>query len=340
MQVRAHGANRQFERLRNLLVTALLLMIEHQYGPLDRAELLQLLFYRIPELLFGKLLLRVRAGVWQAIFPVRFFIRKGNQGPIVAAAALPFILGHVGDDAIEVGAEQGFAAEGAKRPVEAEKDLLGKIVDMFAAAGEANEGAEDHGLMVSDDLLEAGVAGLQGESDCESRQKFHAPIETLSETDSLRRSERKVKLMDFRLGPFMIPLGAFLVAIVAIVAGVMAEANRVRLRAEQRMAMVARGMSADDIDKLLGKRSDDAKPVRDPVRSLANTRRTAIVLISSGVGLALFFMVLAWIVREHDVLSGAAVGLMPLAIGVGFLIDYKLQKRDLSRFGLEIGQAE
>jgi hypothetical protein len=146
--------------------------------------------------------------------------------------------------------------------------------------------------------------------------------------------------MDFRPGPFMIPLGAFVVAIVAIVGGFMAEANRVRLRAEQRMAMVARGMSTDDIDRLLGKRSDDAKPVRDPIRSLTNTRRTAIVLISSGVGLILFFVVLSWILSEHDVLAGAPVGLVPLAIGVGFLIDYQLQKRDLSRFGLEIGPAE
>jgi hypothetical protein len=32
MQVRSHGADGQFQRLRNLLVTALLLMVEHQYG--------------------------------------------------------------------------------------------------------------------------------------------------------------------------------------------------------------------------------------------------------------------------------------------------------------------
>ena len=104
--------------------------------------------------------------------------------------------------------------------------------------------------------------------------------------------------------------------------------------------MVARGMSADDIDKLLGKRNDDGKPAKDPIQSLVNTRRTAIVLISSGAGLSLFFLVLTWILRVHEVLSGAAVGLIPLAIGVGFLIDYNLQKRDLSRFGLEVGQAE
>jgi hypothetical protein len=130
--------------------------------------------------------------------------------------------------------------------------------------------------------------------------------------------------MDFRLGPFLIPLGAFAIAIVAIVSGVMGEAHRQRLKAEQRLAMVARGMSAEDIDKLLGKANDDSKRVKDPLQSLANTRRTAIV-------------VLAWILSVHEVLSAGAAGLIPLAIGVGFLVDYNLQKRDLSRFGLEVG---
>jgi hypothetical protein len=137
-----------------------------------------------------------------------------------------------------------------------------------------------------------------------------------------------------------IPIGAFVVAIVAIISGVVGDTQRQRLKAEQRMAMVARGMPADDIDKLLTKATVDGKPVKDPMQSLANTRRTAIVLISSGIGLALFFIVLAFIVGQRDVLAGAAVGLMPLAVGVGFVIDYHLQKRDLSRFGLEVGPAD
>jgi hypothetical protein len=137
-----------------------------------------------------------------------------------------------------------------------------------------------------------------------------------------------------------VPIGAFAVAIVAIISGVLSEANRQRLTAEQRMAMVARGMPANDIDKLLTKANVDGKPVKDPIQGAANTRRTAIVLISSGIGLTLFFIVLSLIVNERDVLAGAAVGLMPLAVGIGFLIDYHLQKRDLSRFGLEVGPAD
>lgn len=146
--------------------------------------------------------------------------------------------------------------------------------------------------------------------------------------------------MDWHVNPFWIPLGAFAVAIVAIISGALSEANRQRLKADQRMAMVARGLSADDIDKLLGKASGDGKRVKDPIQSLANTRRIAIVLISSGVGLILFFFALAWILSTPAVLSGGAVGLIPLAVGVGFVIDYQLQKRDLSRFGLEVGSAE
>ena len=146
--------------------------------------------------------------------------------------------------------------------------------------------------------------------------------------------------MDARLGPFLVPLGAFVIAIVAIISGVVGEAHRRKIKADQRLAMVARGMNVDDIDKLLASANDDNKQVRDPLRSLANTRRTAIVLISTGVGLILFSLALTMILGRHEVLSAGAVGLIPLAIGAGFLIDYSLQKRDLSRFGLEVGQGE
>jgi hypothetical protein len=138
----------------------------------------------------------------------------------------------------------------------------------------------------------------------------------------------------------MIPLGAFAVAIVAIVSGIMSEAHKQRLRAEQRMAMVARGMNAEDIDKLLGGPAEDPKPPQDPLRSLGYARRTAIILISSGAGVVLFGLLLSWIVQKHEVLVVAAAGLIPLAIGIGFVVDYWLQKRELAHFGLEIGEGK
>ena len=135
----------------------------------------------------------------------------------------------------------------------------------------------------------------------------------------------------------MVPLGAFLVGIVAIVAGVVGGAYKQRLKTEQRLAMLARGMSASEIEKVL---SADGRAAKDPLQGIASTRRTAIVLISTGIGIMLSFLVLAWVVNDHEVLSGGAFGLIPLSIGVGFFIDYNLQKRDLSHFGLEVGRAE
>ena len=143
--------------------------------------------------------------------------------------------------------------------------------------------------------------------------------------------------MDWHWSPFMVPLGAFLVGIVAIVSSLAGGAYKQRLKTEQRLAMLARGMSASEIEKVL---NADGRAAKDPLQGIASTRRTAIVLISTGVGIMLSFLVLAWIVNDHEVLSGGAFGLIPLSIGVGFFIDYNMQKRDLSHFGLEVGRAE
>lgn len=142
--------------------------------------------------------------------------------------------------------------------------------------------------------------------------------------------------MEIFRSPLIIPLGAFLVAIVAIVSGIWSQAHHVRVKAEQRMAMIARGMSIQEIERLLGTTDDEVRPAKDPLRSLGNARRAGIVLVSTGVGLILFFLVLTEILQVREVLSGAAAGLIPLAIGIGFFIDYRLQKRELSRFGLEV----
>jgi Flp pilus assembly protein TadB len=137
--------------------------------------------------------------------------------------------------------------------------------------------------------------------------------------------------------PFIVPLGAFAVAIVWVIAQAFSASQARRMKADQRMAMVARGLPASEIELMLGPRVDDGRSVKDPLRSLGNARRSGIILCSVGVGLSLFFLALMVILQERDVLSGAAVGIIPLAIGIGFFIDYYLQKRELSRFGLEVG---
>jgi hypothetical protein len=55
------------------------------------------------------------------------------------------------------------------------------------------------------------------------------------------------------------------------------------------------------------------------------------------LGLIAFGWLLAEIIGDHEVRVVAAAGLIPLAIGIGFFVDYGLQKRELARFGLEVG---
>jgi hypothetical protein len=104
--------------------------------------------------------------------------------------------------------------------------------------------------------------------------------------------------------------------------------------------MVARGMPAADIDKLLGKATNDNIAVKDPLRSLGNARRAGIVLCSVGLGLIAFGLLLTWIVQEHDVLVVPATGLIPLAIGIGFFVDYQMQKGELEKFGLDVDRGD
>jgi hypothetical protein len=141
---------------------------------------------------------------------------------------------------------------------------------------------------------------------------------------------------NFVFSPFIVPVAGCMVGVVAIIAGIWLDGHKRRIKSEERIAMISRGVPLAEIEKMLGAGTED-KQVRDPLRSLGNARRTGIVLVSVGVGLTLFFVTLSYILQERDVLTGAAVGIIPLAIGIGFFIDYNLQKRELSRFGLEVG---
>ena len=131
-------------------------------------ELLELLFDGLLKLALLYLLLGVAAGVGEAVFPAGGVVGEGDVGVAVAAAALPLVLSDVDGNAIEVGGDEGFAAEAGQGAVEAEEDVLGEIVEVLAAAGEAQEGAEDHVLMVAYHLLE-GEISLQAGLDLKQR---------------------------------------------------------------------------------------------------------------------------------------------------------------------------
>ena len=164
----SHGSDGHTEGVGNLLVAALLLMIEDEDGSLDVAEALELLFDGLLELAFFYLLLGVAVRVGEAVFPAGGVVGEGDVGAVVAAAALPLVLRDVDGDAVEVGGDEGLAAEAGQGAIEAEEDVLGEVVEVFAAAGKAQKGAEDHVLMVAYHLLE-GEISLQAGLDLKQR---------------------------------------------------------------------------------------------------------------------------------------------------------------------------
>ncbi|AFL88397.1 hypothetical protein Terro_2490 [Terriglobus roseus DSM 18391] len=136
--------------------------------------------------------------------------------------------------------------------------------------------------------------------------------------------------------PFIVPVAGCLMILGLGVAGIFSEIRNKELRSQERIAMLNRGVPLADIERMMRSANEDEKRVRDPLRSLGNTRRAAMVLISLGIGLCAFGLLLYAILLVRPTLIVAAAGVINLCIGVGFLVDYNMQKRELSRFGMEV----
>jgi hypothetical protein len=134
--------------------------------------------------------------------------------------------------------------------------------------------------------------------------------------------------------PFTVAVAGCLMILGLGCFGIYSEMDQKRIRSQERMTLLARGMSIEDIERL--QRQVQNEDVTDPVRTMNNIRRTAMILFGSGSGIVLFGLPFAWILKTSALLIVPAAGLIPIAIGVGFWIDYKLQARDLARFGLEV----
>jgi len=87
-----------------------------------------------------------------------------------------------------------------------------------------------------------------------------------------------------------------------------------KLRSEERLAAIARGV---------------AIPVEPELSQAARSRRTGIVLISGAIGYILTFGLIAQIQADRDVWTAAAFGIIPLALGIGYFLDFTLIRRDL-----------
>jgi len=132
--------------------------------------------------------------------------------------------------------------------------------------------------------------------------------------------------------PFIIPVAAFAMVLGIVIVANISNYHTRRLKSEERMAAIAKGipLPPEPSSELtaLGQ-MERLSASEEATRKARGLRTGGVVLVAVGVGMALFSFCLTWIVQERDVLSVAAAGLIPLAIGVGLLVDYALRNRTL-----------
>ena len=84
-----------------------------------------------------------------------------------------------------------------------------------------------------------------------------------------------------------------------------------KLRTEERMAAIARGVNV---------------PMEPELSQVARSRRSGILLVSAALGYSLTFALIARV--EPDAWVAAPFGVIPFAIGLGFFVDSALVRRD------------
>ncbi|WP_263410641.1 hypothetical protein [Terriglobus tenax] len=137
--------------------------------------------------------------------------------------------------------------------------------------------------------------------------------------------------------PFIVPVALFTMIAVLGVAGIISGYQEKRLKVEQRIAALQRGIPLDQVEKVFGA-AERAEVNGDPMTRLNNIRLTALILICGGAGVIITCFLLTIILRYRQILAGSAGGLIPIAIGVGFWLDYKIQVREMERLGLVVSE--
>jgi hypothetical protein len=127
--------------------------------------------------------------------------------------------------------------------------------------------------------------------------------------------------------PFIVPVASFVMVLGIVAVGSWSNARKRELESQERLAAIAKGLVLPPTAAEIA--ASQGRPAISLVRRRANIRLAGIVLLGAAVGIAAFFIALATILNERDVLSGAACALIPFGIGVGFLIDTRIQSREI-----------
>ena len=132
--------------------------------------------------------------------------------------------------------------------------------------------------------------------------------------------------------PFIVPVAGCLM-ILGIVAVTSWSGARAReLESQERLAAIAKGLTPPPTSAELA--LTQTRPASNVIRRRANIRLAGIVVTAGAIGVILFFALLSMVLQERDVLCGVPCGLIPLGIGVGLLIDARIQSREIDEVNM------
>jgi hypothetical protein len=84
-----------------------------------------------------------------------------------------------------------------------------------------------------------------------------------------------------------------------------------KLRSEERLAAIARGVDV---------------PMQTELSEAARSRRSGILLVAGALGYIVTFVLIGR--QNPDAMTAAILGVIPLAVGIGFFVDHALIRRD------------
>ncbi|HEX8812589.1 MAG TPA: DUF6249 domain-containing protein [Terracidiphilus sp.] len=87
-----------------------------------------------------------------------------------------------------------------------------------------------------------------------------------------------------------------------------------KLRTEERLAALARGTEI---------------PMEPELSQYGRSRRAGILLVCGGLGWSTMFALIARIVGQPETMAAAALGVLPVAVGIGYFLDAALIHRDM-----------
>lgn len=132
---------------------------------------------------------------------------------------------------------------------------------------------------------------------------------------------------DIANSPFIVPVAGCAMIACIVIASTAASSRKREIESQERLAAIAKGLIPPPTHEEL--ELTRVQPATSAARRYNNIRLTGIILTGGAVGVIVFFCVLTAILGVREVLCGAAAGLIPLGLGIGFLVDANLQKRQL-----------